>query len=111
MAERLPIDATHAESTFRIRLDGVFFVLRLAWNIRDLMWTLGISDSQDVSLAHGIPVRVGVDVLANLRGRVGFPPGALTPIDSHGQGQDPGRKDFGDRVWLIYLTADEVASA
>lgn len=111
MAKLLPVNSTHAELPVRTKLDGIFFWLRLVWNVRESIWTFGISDSDDAALAHGLAVRVETDMLRGIRGQVGLPPGAIVPIDTSGSQTDPGRDDLGDRVRLVYLTQAEVADA
>lgn len=90
-------------------LDGTDYVLTFALNLRDGYWYLDVADQDGVPLASGIKVVVNWDLLRRcIDPRK--PPGLLMAFDTTGQGLDPGSKDFGTRVQLLYLSAAEVAA-
>ncbi len=100
-----------------VTLDGVAFDLLFRWNNRDECWYLSIFDptvtaSEDGSrtpILGSLPILTGWVLLAQYRMQE-RPQGDLFVFDSSGQGLDPGRRDLGSRVLLIYYTADEIAA-
>jgi hypothetical protein len=98
-------------------LDGATFDLLFRWNGRDETWYLSIfspqsaqnTDGSRVPIVGGIPVLVGWPLLS-LCQRLDAPAGDFVAIDTSGQDEDPGQRDLGDRVVLLYYTADELAN-
>ncbi len=117
MSLLIPIrpDLDHFEET--VTLDGVSFDLLFRWNNRDDCWYLSIFDPTVEENADGsrtptlgsIPILTGWALLAQYRMRE-RPLGDIIVFDTSGQGLDPGRRDLGSRVLLVYYTADEIAS-
>lgn len=95
--------------TQRVRLDGAYYTIAGRWNERTGAWVLDIGDSSGVLHAAGVPIRLGVDLLGQVQD-VALPPGILIAIDSQGGAAEAGRLDLGERVSLLYVSADEVAA-
>ena len=74
---------------FRTRLDGAYYVFRLAWNSRYRRWYLDIADIAGNVAVTGLAVVVGHDLLAAVPGTY-RPPGQLYVTDDSGAGRLPG---------------------
>lgn len=104
----LEIDVTTAPSqTVRVELEGTFYVLRFRFNGRAERWFMDLYDDDEVLLAGSLPLCVGTLLTGHLRHRAGMPPGAFSVVDSTGSGTDPAEADLGERVKVVYLTAEE----
>lgn len=112
MAEVIPfpVDDEPADTTVRTELEGVVFLLRRYWNKRAACWVLDILDELGQPLAVGLAVRSGSDMTGHLTIE-GWPGGRIVAVDSTGSGIDPGIDELGQRVDLVYVTAQEVAEA
>jgi hypothetical protein len=81
------------------------------WNDRSGVWLMDIDDpNTGVSLAAGMPLVLGADLLA------GFAPqlGSLIVVDTNaepGMGTDAGPDDLGARVQVMWFNPGEVSSA
>lgn len=104
----IPVDPTLPDQEFGVVLDKVPIVLGLRWNARAGLWVLSISDAAGV-IASGLPVVVGPGLLQRLTSPR-LPPGELVAVDTAGAA-DPGERDLGARVELVYVEAAEIAAA
>jgi len=89
----------------RVTLDGVAFVMRLAWAERERRWFM------DLETADGTPVMTGRKVVADrpLTERLTTPlrpAGDLWCVDRSGEGRDPDLRDLGGRCLLLYVDAE-----
>lgn len=91
----------------RVVLDGREYVLAFQWNQREAKWYLSISDQDGSPIVHGIKVVANFPLLRRLRDRRA-PPGELYAQDRSGAGADPGLRDFGTRVILVYHPAADI---
>ena len=96
--------------SWRSRLDGVFFELRVVYNSRRHKWTIDVRDSEGTALVLGLPLLVGISLLEPWRGLIGFPPGQLFADDTTDNDRDPERNDLRGVVRLIYRPAADVAT-
>lgn len=112
MADVIPIRSDRAEDDgIRVRLDGVFYRFRLAWNTRFEYWSIGIRDDSGTPLLDGLRITLGVNMLRQFVGAM-YPPGWLVAVDTSGSSTPPGRYDlYNRRVQLVYLPAAEVPDA
>lgn len=101
-------DGTQAYS-IRTQLDGTSFGLDFSWNARGEYWVLIIKDASSNPLVRRV-IRVGQPLLARFKDKR-LPPGDLVAVDTTGKDQDPGLKDLGGRVQLVYLTAADIVTA
>lgn len=94
--------------TARYQLDGAFYGIRLRWNRRAACWFMDLSDATGAPLASGVGLRLGAPLTMRLRTRPGMPQGVFGLVDTTGSGVDPGLDELGQRVRLVYLTAQEL---
>lgn len=100
-----------------ITLDGSSFDFEFRWNTRDEVWYLSIfdpltvaaSDGSRSAILAGIPIRVRWPLLGLYRYRT-RPLGELIAFDTTGEDADPGRRDLGTRVQLIYFEQADLAA-
>lgn len=102
--------ATQASPAYsqRVRLDGVYFTLRLRWNERAAVWILDLLDAVGEPIVLGVAVRTQVPL--NEPGAARHPAGMLWAQDTSGSGADAGFAELGGRVALCYLEAAELAA-
>lgn len=94
--------------TQRVVLDGRTFHLRGEWNQRASAWFLGLSDQDETVIFSPRKVVADFDLLRQCSDDR-RPGGALMAVDTSGEGADPAFGDLGDRVQLVYVSADELA--
>lgn len=108
MPQTIAIDGSLVWYSAQATLDGVDYLLELAWNTRDSRWYLSLFSAAGVALAQSIPLVVDFPLLRRFRGEE-FPPGYLMAIDTTGAGREiEVQDDLGARVQLVYLTEAEV---
>lgn len=90
--------------TERVELDGVVFELTFAWNTRDGKWYLSVADAEGVALASGIKLVVDWSLFRSVS-NADMPAGTMMAVDTSGAGLDPGLKELGERVLLMYRDA------
>lgn len=109
MAVELPIVADVPHFDFAVELDGVSYLIELAWNLRDLAWYLTLKTAEGEHLVSGRKLVVDMPAWNRFKDpRV--PPGVLLAVDTAGSLEDPGLEDLGigRRVRLIYTPASEL---
>lgn len=77
---------------FICELDGDKYLFRVQLNVRADLWTLDVNTVDDEPISLGIPLVLGVDLLANER----FVKGLLFLVDYSGKGVDPAGDTLGD---------------
>lgn len=77
---------------FICELDGDKYLFRVQLNVRADLWTLDVNTVDDEPISLGIPLVLGVDLLANER----FVKGLLFLVDYSGKGADPTGDTLGD---------------
>ena len=91
----------------QVTLDGVTYTLEFRWNVRAAGWFMAILDAEGVNV-----LRAGIRLVANWPLEAyradRQPRGVLMALDTSSSGLDPGRDDLGDRVQLVYISADEL---
>lgn len=90
--------------SLEVELEGVAFVLSLAWNYRDESWFLSVATTDGTPIASGIKVVCNTSLLATCS-NPDRPPGSLYAWDTSGAGTDPGLDELGERVTLLYQEA------
>lgn len=116
MTIRIPTRSDLDFYEMQLTLDGSPFDLVFRWNARDEVWYLSIYDPAVAETVDGsrtpiigsIPVFVGGPLLSLCRRR-DRPLGELIAIDTQGNDEDPGRRDLGDRVVLLYYSQAELS--
>lgn len=86
-------------------LEGVQYALTFDWVQRWQRWTLAIATSGGTELATGLPVVVGVNLLAHVKHIDGMPQGFLGVYDTQLSFGEPALDNFyvGGDYYLIYV--------
>lgn len=103
------INTSISESNYEqlVALDGEDFILRFLWNERDSHWYLTIRDSSGIDIATGFKIVADVPFAVHVASGM-MPHGQLWIIDTTLAGVDPGLRDIGGRVLLIYVDLENV---
>lgn len=113
--EILPIDSSEPAATYRFELDQRQYLIRAVFNFRESKWYMELYDESNVPIACGIKITVNTDLIGEVRD-ARKPSGAIMALDMPSIGttvqppRDPGEEDLGERVKLVYFSAEEVAS-
>ena len=107
MPQIVPVSNTDALYQQVTTLDGVDFILTFAYNLRDGFWYLDVLDQDGNVIVPNVKIVVNWDLLQRSTDPR-KPAGALMAYDTTAQELDPGLDDFGTRVQILYLTAEEV---
>lgn len=109
MSVLLPIRADGTPHySFEVVLEGIAYKFEFRWNVRGEFWVFDIADGAGTVLVTGQRVVVDLPLLGRYKFE-GLPTGSLFAVDTSGAGEDPTLDDFGNRVTLVYLTAEEMA--
>ena len=108
MVRLIPISQNESNITQLSTLDGSDYIFRFLWNERDAHWYMTIRDSASVDIITGIKVVCDIPLAVHEASDDMFP-GSLWAVDTTGNGVDPGLRDFGTRVRLIYVDEDDHA--
>lgn len=107
MPVRIPVRPGLTYFTTEITLDGANYALLLRWNLREEAWYMDVLDEpQTTVLVGGLKLVADYPLGIPRTGRM--PPGLFVALDTTGEGIDPGIDDLGDRVKLLYYSADEL---
>lgn len=110
MATRIIPTSTELSSyTQRVVLDGREYTLGFQWNQREAKWYLSLADQDGVAIVHGIKVVADFPLLRTLTDRRA-PPGEIWAQDRSGTGADPGLRELGVRVILVYMDAADLVA-
>lgn len=93
--------------TQRTVLDGAAFVLEFAFNQREGMWYLNLSDADGVEIRSGIKLVVDFPLLRKIID-TRRPPGELVAVDLQNLGTEPTIGELGERVELVYTPVAEL---
>lgn len=99
-------DGTEAYD-FRVQLEGTDYIFQFRYNFRRELWTFSMVKLDGTYALTGQSVHVGIPLN---RRAVGGPPGVLIAISETDDISSPTLQELGERVKLMYLTADEVAA-
>lgn len=91
----------------RLQLEGTEYIFQFRYNLRRELWSFSIVGLDGTYLLTGQTVHVGI---ALNRRAVGGPPGVLIAISETDDISSPTLQELGERIKLIYLTADEVTA-
>lgn len=110
MAGVIAIDGSLPWQDAVVTLDGVDYVIELAWNTRDSRWYLSLKTAAGTELLMGVAVVVDYSLLSRVSWSPDAPPGVLMAIDTTGAHAEISEmEDLGSRVQLTYLSSDEVS--
>lgn len=98
--------------TQNVNLDGVEFILALAYNQREERWYLSIYDDENVLLIAGLKLQANWRLLYRHRYNTKLPAGELMATDTTGNGEPPTLLELGQgkRCVLTYYEAATVAA-
>jgi hypothetical protein len=105
--QRIPLRPDLAHYEFAVALDKVTVIFELRWSVREEAWYLDVKDEDGTVIYAGIKVVVALPLGRRCRDPR-FPPGILMALDTSGRNEDPGLKDLGDRVQLLYFEAADL---
>jgi hypothetical protein len=89
------------------QLDGIEYLFRFMWSDRESRGYLNIYDQDENPLALGIGLKIGWPLCRRFKDPR-LPPGLLICVDMSGSGLDAETADdFGSRIQLMYVTADD----
>jgi len=106
----LPTRTDVARYYFTTQLDNVTFRLNFEWNDRAGGWFMDVYDASDVLLLSGVRIVVNYPFMNKYRD-ARLPEGMLEAIDTSDEDLDPGLKDLGDRVKLVYTPAADLPAS
>jgi hypothetical protein len=93
--------------TLDLTLSAAPYRLEFEFNERDGRWYLSMSTPENEQIIQGAPVVLGAPLLRG-NNHPQRPPGTLIAIDTSLLDLDAGAADLGDRVQLVYVTADDL---
>lgn len=88
-----------------VTLDGEDFIIRLLWNERANHWFMTLRDSAGTDIVTGFKVVADIPFAVHCVDER-IPAGQLWIVDTTGAGADPGLREFGARVRLLYADED-----
>lgn len=102
----LPLRPDLPHYRFEVELDGVAYGIELRWNMRAEGWMMTLSTPEgDVLLRRRVVL--GFPLTARYRD-LRLPAGELEAIDTEGTGVEPGLRDLGGRVLILYTDAESL---
>jgi len=90
-----------------VALGEVDFRLTFAYNTRGVRWHMDIAQADGTALLDGIPIVVDTPLLLRFT-NVNLPAGYLIATDTTGEGIEPEKDDFGDRVQLVFIPSADL---
>lgn len=107
MSVLIPVRPDLPFQVMQVTLDGVPLSLEFRWNQREGSWYMAIrSEDEETTYAEGVKVVVDWS-LAYRWPDVRTLLGKFMAIDTSGAHANPGLRDLGDRVQLVYIPRDE----
>ncbi len=99
--QKVPVDSILSNKQFRTELDTVFYLLDFRFNSRATIWMMNISDQNNNIIVAGVPLLLGVDLLAQYQDSR-LPPGPLFVINLKDDYVEADRDSLGEDVLLLY---------
>ena len=90
-----------------VPLEGETYTFVFRWNDRCSRWFLTIRNAAGADLITGKKLVADVPFHPHEVNEE-LPPGSIWTLDLSGEGTDPGLRDLGDRVVLMYVEEDNV---
>lgn len=97
----IPLDSTDAAFSCDVDLDAARYRLQFTWNTRGRFWSLDVLERSGASIVSGIRVVANWPLLHAFQDPR-LPGGILFTVDMSEVGADPGERDLGDRLVLVY---------
>lgn len=96
----IPLPTGNYNFEQNVVINGRNIRMEVKWNNVGEYYSLGLYDvDKDVPLFYGVPILLGIDLLANYKLGLGL----LVAIDLSNTNQDCGIDDLGDRIRLISM--------
>jgi len=99
----IPIEPAVYSQTFKVDLEDNTYNFRTIYNSRVGVWTFDLSDEAGTTLAGGVTMVLGADLIDQYNLGIG----ALIMAEEGITGIDAGPDDLGSRILLIHLTEEE----
>lgn len=105
----MPTFPEYGDFRYLIDLDGTRYGFRMFWLSRTASWYFTLRDSDGNDIVTGVRCSLGAPLLRRHGVSTGLiPRGQLFLVDRSGENRDIERQEeLGDRVQLLYATADE----
>lgn len=97
----IPIDAGLYAWSQEVQLDGAQYTIAFRWNVRAQAWYWSLYDADGVSIVEGRRLVVNWPLIRNVS-LTNAPPGQFYAFNTSSPGADPGLKDLGTSVRLLY---------
>ncbi len=107
MAFTIQLNSTFEDFGFFIDIDERVYRMDFRWNTRIERWTCSIATELREEIVGMLPVFADWAPFSRYRDDR-LPSGELIFIDTSGKGLDPAKADLGNRVSLVYLTAEDL---
>lgn len=107
MAFTIQLNSTFEDFGFFIDLDGTTYRMDFRWNTRMERWTCSLATENREEIVGMRPVFADWPPFSRFRDDR-LPKGELIFVDSSGTKIDPAKNDLGNRVTLVYLTAEDL---
>jgi len=98
----IPIEPAVYSQTFKVDLEDNTYNFRTIYNSRVGVWTFDLSDEAGTTLAGGVTMVLGADLIDQYNLGIG----ALIMAEEGITGIDAGPDDLGSRILLIHLTEE-----
>jgi hypothetical protein len=107
MVRFIPTSVTESNYEEIVSLDGEDYLVKMLWNSRDRHWYLTVRDSDDVDICTGFKVVSDFELDKHETDERHWP-GQIWTVDLAQTGVDPGLRDLGSRVRLLYIDAEDL---
>ncbi len=105
--ENIPIRSDLDYYSMTVSLAGIDYRLSFAYNTRDSRWYMSVAQADGTVLVSGTPIVVDMPLLLRFTD-TDLPAGYLVATDSTGEGLEPEKDDFGDRVKLVFIPSADL---
>lgn len=95
--------------SFDVQIEAQSFTFEFRWNSRAEFWACDIYDSTGEAIVTGRRVVIGPSMFWRFKSE-SLPTGHFVVADTASTDTDPTLDDFGTRVVIYYLTAEEAAT-
>lgn len=97
----IPIDAGLYAWSQEVQLDGALYTIAFRWSVRAQAWYWSLYDANGAAIVTGRRLVVSWPLLRNVS-VTNAPPGDFYAFNTTNPGVDPGLKDLGKSVRLLY---------
>jgi hypothetical protein len=110
--QQLPLIPSNPNYRMVTAVDGVQLILDLRWNGRDAAWYMDVhaEDDAETPIIHGAKLVIGALIMGRVASDL-LPIGAFFVEDSSNLARDAGLDDMGERVVLLFYSAEELREA